>query len=242
MKKDIAREELMAPFLQVQEQKGFMIYNHPNYNWWDQKDRELFTDIHQELLAKRILVGVEVVNSGRYNVIGHRIAEKYQLTMFGNSDEHYEIASTYKDTHRPMTLIFAKEKTPKAIQEAILDRRTVVYVDDYLIGRQKEAAAFFKASLEIRTDKMKGKFAPKLEVYITNNSHIPYEVKVKTDYIADNLPLGRLRPEALETAFFVLNPVWEYPLEIKLEVEVENILVSPDKALETELTVEISQN
>lgn len=238
MKDNIKRKELMAPFLEVEKQGGFVFYNHPSYNWWDKKDKELFTDIHQELLSKGILGGVEVVNSGRYNLIAHRMAEKYNLTLIGNSDAHYEIEGTYK-THRPMTLVFAKQKTESAIKDALLNRRTMVYFDDYLVGRKREAEPFFQQAITVTTKKITTAKAPKLKVSITNNSDIPFELKCSTDYIATNMPLGKLKVPAHQTASFVLFPVWEYPEKLHIKTTVENILISPEEALQTELIVEV---
>ena len=149
MKESIARDELMAPFLEAKRQDAFVFYNHPGYSWWDKKDTNIFTSFHKELLDKKILGGVEVVNSNRYNIIAHRMAMKHNLTLIGNSDEHYDLYPRYQQTHRPMTLVFAKAKTEEAIKEALLQRRTAVYFDDYLVARQPEAEAFFKASLDV---------------------------------------------------------------------------------------------
>lgn len=242
MKTEIEREELMAPFLEVEAQGGFVFYNHPNYNWWDGKDRELFTDIHQELLSKGILGGVEVANSGRYNVIAHRMAEKYDLTMFSNSDAHYDVAANYEGSHRPMTIIFATEKTPEAIQEALEAKRTLAYFGNYLVGRQKEAEAFFKAALEIEVEEIKGKNAPKVRVNLTNTSQIPFQIKISSDFIIEDLPLGRLELEAGKTTKIILYPVWEVPKELLLDILVENILVSPEKGLETVLRIPTANN
>lgn len=238
MKDNIKREELMAPFLEVEKQGGFVFYNHPSYNWWDKKDKELFTDIHQELLSKGILGGVEVVNSGRYNLIAHRMAEKYNLTLIGNSDAHYEIEGAYK-THRPMTLVFAKEKTEAAIKEALLNRRTMVYFDDYLVGRKAEAESFFQQAVSVQAKKITTAKAPKLKVSITNNSDIPFELTCVTDYIATNMPLGKIKVPAQQTVSFELFPVWEFPEKLHIKTTVENILISPDQVLETQLTAAI---
>lgn len=238
MKDNIKPKELMAPFLEVEKQGGFVFYNHPSYNWWDKKDKELFTGIHKELLSKGILGGVEVVNSGRYNLIAHRMAEKYNLTLIGNSDAHYEIEGAYKK-HRPMTLVFAKQKTESAIKEALLNRRTMVYFDDYLIGRKPEAEPFFHQAIRLSTEKITTAKAPKLKVSITNESDIPFNLKCSTDYIATNMPLGKLKVPAKSTATFVLFPVWDYPDKLHIKTAVENILISPDEVLQTELIVEV---
>lgn len=238
MKDHIKKEELMAPFMEVEKQGGFVFYNHPSYNWWDKKDKELFTEIHKELHAKGILGGVEVVNSGRYNLIAHRMAEKYDLTLIGNSDAHYEIEGAYK-YHRPMTLVFAKEKTTSAIKEALVNRRTMVYFDHMLVGRKAEAEPFFKQAISVTTEKITTAKAPKLKVSITNTSDIPFELKCITDYIATNMPLGKIKVPAQETATFILFPVWEYPEELRIQTTVENILVAPNETLQTELIVEV---
>lgn len=237
MKDKIERKELLAPFLEVQKQGGFVLYNHPNYNWWDQKDRELFTDIHQELLKKGILGGVEVVNSGKYNVIAHRMAEKYNLTMFGNSDAHNEMGKKPEGKHRPMTLIFAKERTPESIEEAIRARRTAVFYEHFLIGRQKEVEALFHASLKVTSKRITDKKSPQLEVKIQNSSDIPYDVTIGAPYDIENTPLGKLTIKAHSTAVLLLNPIWEWPKTISLKVQVDNILVSPEKGLETQIVI-----
>lgn len=237
MKDNISKEALMAPFLEAEKQGGFVFYNHPSYQWWDQKDKELFTPFHEDFLKRGLLGGVEVVNGNRYNIIAHRMAEKYNLTMFANSDEHWGI--NYPDSHRPMTLVFAKEKSEEAIKEALLNRRTLAYYKDWLIGRQPEAEAFFKASITVTTEKIQAKHRPQLKVSFHNETDIPYEVRCQTGYIFDDLPLGKITLKPHETASILLDAVWEYPRELVMDVQVENILVSPEKTLETTLKIKL---
>jgi len=241
MKENIKRSELMAPFLEVEKQGGMVFYNHPSYKWWDTKDTLLFTDFHQELLDKGILGGVEVANSGRYNPIAHELAETYNLTLFSNSDEHYDIARRYQNSHRPMTLVFAKEKTEAAIQDAILNRRTLAYFREYLVGRFPEADAFFKASISVTVEKGKSKYASILKVHLSNTTDIPYRIRCKTPYVIEDLPLGQLFLPPNETTTIVLNPVWKFPTQLTLEVVVENMLISPDEALKTTLEIPINE-
>lgn len=237
MKEDIKKEELMAPFLEVQKQGAFLIYNHPSYQWWDKKDKELFTSFHQEFLKNGLLGGVEVVNGGRYNIIAHRMAEKYNLTMFANSDAHGGI--NYKNSHRPMTLVFAKEKSEEAVKEALLNRRTLVYSDNFLIGREPEAEAFFKASLDISTEKIAAKNRPQLKIKILNKTDIPYEVECRSDYIIDDRPLGKAVLNPHEVTTLLLDAVWEYPETVSLRMKAGNVLVSPEKCLETEIKIPV---
>ncbi|HEX2536275.1 MAG TPA: Sb-PDE family phosphodiesterase, partial [Chitinophagaceae bacterium] len=226
-------KQLMAPFLEVQKQGAFVFYNHPGYSWWDRKDTNIFTSFHKDLLDKGILAGVEVVNSNRYNIIAHRIAMKYNLTMVANSDAHYDMYADYAETHRPMTLVFAREKTEESIREALVARRTALYFDDYLVARQPEAEAFFKASLAVTTEKAERKGELILKVHFRNTSDLPFHIRARAPYDVEGWPLGQATLKARQTTTLILKAVWSYPQQVPLEVEVSNILVSPDAPLKT---------
>lgn len=234
MKDDIQKEELMAPFLEAQRQDAFVFYNHPGYSWWDKKDTAIFTRFHKELYEKGIIKGVEVVN-GRYNIIAHRIAEKYNLTLMGNSDAHADVFYTYRNSHRPVTLVFAKEKTEGAVKEALLARRSAVYVDDVIIARFAEADALFKASLETTLEKKVRNGEPILSVTVFNKSEVPYSIRVKSDHNIETYPLGMMTLEPHEPRTFVVKELWDNPSQIVLDVEVYNIVVSPEQNLQTKI-------
>lgn len=241
MKETIAHEELMAPFLEAKRQDAFVFYNHPGYSWWDKKDTNIFTSFHKELLDKNILGGVEVVNSNRYNIIAHRMAIKYNLTMIGNSDEHHDVYQRYYKTHRPMTLVFARAKTEDAIKEALQQRRTAVYFNDYIVARQPEAEAFFKSSLEISTEKKTRNEEPILLVKIFNRSPIPYKVRVISEYNIEDHPMGQVVLEPGKTTTLILKAVWKYPAKTSIGLTVSNILVTPDEGLQTKLDLDLER-
>lgn len=233
MKENMTREQLMGPFLAAKKQDAFVFYNHPSWGWWDGKDTTLFTSFHQELLDKGILKGVEVANSGNYNVIAHRMAMKYNLTMMSNSDVHHDVFPRYRDGHRPMTLVFAKEKTTESVKEALLERRTAVFFDDYIVARQREAEALFKASVHVRTEAQQRKKEPRMLVHLYNESDIPFRVTLKSDYDIELLPLGQITLKPGDTTTVTLRAVWQTPLETTLHVDVQNVLVSPEESLKT---------
>jgi predicted metal-dependent phosphoesterase TrpH len=233
MKDTITHDQLMAPFLEVKKQGAFVFYNHPGYSWWDKKDTNIFTSFHKELYEKGILAGVEVVNSSRYNIIAHRIAMKYNLTMMCNTDEHYDMFARYYNSHRPMTLVFAKNKSVEAIREALQNRRTALYFDDYIVARVPEAEAFFKAAVKVTTEKKVRNGEPILQVSFNNTSDIPYKVKIAAPFDVEGLPLGQTTFPAHETTVVILKAIWKYPEQIPVQVEVFNIIVSPEEALKT---------
>lgn len=242
MKDNITKDELMAPFLEAQRQGAFTVYNHPNYKWWDGTHKDVFTSLHKELLEKGIMKGVEVVNGQRYNVFAHHIAEKYNLTMIAGSDAHEAVIPAGSNAHRPMTLVFAKERSVESIKEAMLSGRTAVYTRDFVIGRQSELADFFKSALTIVARKVPGKFKEgKISVRITNNSDIPYQVIIRAPYILDNLPLNLVTIPANGSSNILMEPVWEYPEQLNLGFKVINLLVGVEKSLETEVIVPLQE-
>ncbi|WP_324366563.1 Sb-PDE family phosphodiesterase [Pedobacter sp.] len=234
MKDSMTHAQLIAPFLEAKKQDAFVFYNHPGYSWWDKKDTAIFTSFHKELLEKKILAGVEVANSGIYNIIAHRLAMKYNLTMFCSTDEHYDMYPRYAKTHRPMTLVFAKDKTEEAIKEAMIARRTAVYFDDFLIARQAEAEAFFKAAVKVTTEKKTRNGEPIFEINMFNDSDIPFKIQASADYNIEKFPMGQATLVPHDTTKMILKAIWEYPKQLVLKLKVQNILITPDETLGTQ--------
>ncbi len=241
MKDSITHDELMGPFLEVQRQGAFVSYNHPGYSWWDKKDTAIFTSFHHELLEKGILKGVEVVNSGRYNILAHKLAIKYDLTMLCNTDEHYDMYPRYADSHRPMTLVFAEERSEEGIKEALFAKRTALYFGDYLVARQPEAEGLFKASVTATSKFEMRNGEPILKVKLENQSSIPFETTLKADYDVELFPMGQVKIPAKDSVEVILKSLWDYPVQVKLEVAVMNVLIGPGEALKTDFILDSKQ-
>lgn len=233
MKDTITHEQLLAPFLEAKKQDAFVFYNHPGYKWWDKKDTAIFTSFHKELLERKILKGVEVVNSGVYNILAHRLAMKYNLTMVCNTDEHYDNSPRYSKTHRPMTLVFAKEKTAESLKEAMLAGRTALYFDDFLIARQHEADAFFKAAIQVSTERELRNGEPILNIKLFNNSDIPFNIQASADFDIERYPFGQVTLAAHDTTTITLKALWKYPDSTPLKMKVLNLITSPDEVYKT---------
>jgi hypothetical protein len=95
---------------------------------------------HTKLLEEGKLNGIEVVNTREYYPEAHRWALEKKLTMLSNSDIHQPLNldfHVHDGDHRPLTLVFAKERTEAAIKEALFARRTVVYSGNRLIGEEQ---------------------------------------------------------------------------------------------------------
>lgn len=238
MKDQPTHAQLMAPFIEAEKQGAFVFFNHPgNMPAWVIRDTAVFTDFHKELHRKKILSGIEVANSGVYNVTAHRLAMKYGLTILCNTDEHWDMYPRYQHTHRPMTLVFAKEKTTEAIREALMAGRTAAYFEDYLVAREPEASAFFTAAIKAEAKRVQTRNGPALQVSFFNNCTIPFRAQISGNYDIEQYPLGQVTLASKETTTISMRIPGEYPEIIELKMTIMNILITPDKPLTTKISL-----
>ena len=121
-------EDPMAVFREANEQGAFVFWNHPD--WPAQKPDGIaeLTDMHRQLISEGLLHGIEVVNDLTFSEEALQICLDNDLTILGTSDIHGLIDWQYDvpyGGHRPVTLVFAEEKSENAIKEALKGGRTV---------------------------------------------------------------------------------------------------------------------
>ncbi len=229
------QEDVMEVFREAKRQGAFVFWNHPH--WTSQKPDGVaeLTQMHKDLLAEDLFGGIEIYNHSTYSDEALEIAGEHQLTLLGNSDMHnlmdwgYDIPG---GGHRPVTLVFATEKSEKAMQEAMENRRTAVWFDNTLVGDAEYLGPLVEQSLEI-IEKGKG---PVPQVVIHNHSD--------ADYILENLSGYRLHNQA---GVFILNAHEATTLQVKtleeldaftLKFKVLNAFSNPDTHPVIELLVE----
>ncbi|MDA0379368.1 MAG: Sb-PDE family phosphodiesterase [Bacteroidetes bacterium] len=133
-------------------QGGFTFINHPNWTA-QRKDGVARLEPEQMSLIERGLIhGIEVVNDLTYSDEAIALALEHDLTIIGTSDIHglvdwqYDIAG---GGHRPVTIVFATERSEAAIREALFEGRTVAYYLDSIIGREAHLRPLIEASLKV---------------------------------------------------------------------------------------------
>lgn len=132
-------------------QGAFIFWNHPYWN--AQNDGITRLDpFHAALIRSGDLHGIEIANGDDYSEEAHRIAIDHNLVMLGVSDVHELIDWDYspaKGGHRPVTLVFAAERSAASLREALIAGRTVVWFKNLLIGRERELLPLLQASLTL---------------------------------------------------------------------------------------------
>ena len=168
---ELDKPDYMDAFRAAKAQNAFIFWNHPG--WLSQQpDTTLWWPEHTKLLEQGMMQGIEVVN-GEYYPEVHRWCLEKKLTMIGNTDVHAPMQAFAPGKHRTMNLVFARSATPEAIYEALMERRTAVYFEDFVIGEEIYLKELFENALEwsMKTDKNV------VTVAVKNNSDLTFRLK-----------------------------------------------------------------
>ena len=144
-------DDPIEAYREANKQGAFIFWNHPH--WPAQKPDGIaeLTDMHKQLLSEGLLHGIEVVNEGTYSDEALAIAQEHNLTIMGTSDIHGLIDWLFDipgGGHRPVTLVFAQEKSEQSIKEALQARRTVAWFNNNLIGNESELMPLLNGCVE----------------------------------------------------------------------------------------------
>ncbi len=174
-------DDPLEVFREARNQGAFTFWNHPNWSSQRKDGVATLTDMHIELIREGLLSGIEVVNDLTYSDEALQIALDYDLTIIGTSDIHGLVDWQYRvpyGGHRPVTLVFSTERSAQGIQEGLEGRKTAVWFNNTLIGREEFVVPLIQASLSVAKAAYIGDSSV-LSVQIENTSDV--------DYILDNM-------------------------------------------------------
>ena len=157
---------------EAKNQGAFVFWNHPMWGSQASDGIARLDEMHKEFITKDLLHGIEIVNTGTYSEEAFNIALENNLALIGTSDVHDLIEWDYdahNNEHRPVTLVFAKERNEASIKEAIFDRRTVVVFKDRLIGKSEHLLPLLESIISISSNGYR-KGTQILKIEILNNS------------------------------------------------------------------------
>jgi hypothetical protein len=120
---------------------------------------------------------------------------------------------------RPITLVFARERTESSIKEALLARRTAAMFNNIIVAKQEWAEKLFWASVKYRIISIEGMSAM---VEVENISDIPFVVR-KSANEKVTLPAGKVvRTKISAPGSIVIENIFvghNEPLELVLPME-----------------------
>ncbi len=219
------------------EQGAFVFWNHPNYRTGSTDGIARTDAFHRRNAKAKKLHGIEVANGKWFYEDALRIALKHDLVLIGVSDLHELIDWDYTPNdggHRPVTLVFAEERSPTGIREALFAGRTVVWFKNLLIGREEHLRPLLEASLSVG----EARYLPDSEiaqVVLSNASDVRFELRNTSSYTYFySSDRTEVPPHASVTLLFSTGKKRD---ELKLEFEIQNALVRPEKHPTIELIV-----
>jgi 3',5'-nucleoside bisphosphate phosphatase len=215
------------------EQKAFVFWNHHGYRG-EKKGR--WTDTQTTMYEKKWLHGIEVASSSRYYPKAHQWCIEKNLTMLGNSDLH--LPSFYypytANQHRPLTLVFAKERTVESVKEALWAGRTAVWFENQIIGRKQYLEPLFNSCVTL--SKLKGN-DEMVQFELANNALIDLELEIfdKFREVHDIVGPSKITIPARSAVIVRANlPKDADAAKLFYEVEVTNFLIEPMRAIQKE--------
>ncbi|MDO4755767.1 MAG: PHP domain-containing protein [Parabacteroides sp.] len=172
----ICHKDLFESFRRVKEQGGIIMHNHPG---WRRETMEKSKD-QIRAYAEGWVDGVEVINDVYLypEMIDRCVDEK--LTIFSNTDIHRTSALYFpRGAHffRTMTFIMAKDRSEEAIKEALLDRRTIGYSYNNLVGEEKYLLEFLNEAVECRIVDVNEKTDTRM-YQLTNHCSVPFVLRM----------------------------------------------------------------
>jgi hypothetical protein len=214
-------KEALTAYEVAHSQGAFIFWNHPN--WVNQqKDAIPFiSDFHKDLIKNDLLHGIEVVNDITYTEDGLQMALDYNLTIMGTSDIHglvdyqFEVA---EGGHRPITLLFAKEKSLESMKEALFEGRTVTWFNNLLCGKEENMELLLNASLSFEEKGFIGS-SEVLEVQVSNVSDARFFLKNISDFtFYDGSDMVEILPQSSKMLKVIMTKRTDQNPSLKFEV------------------------
>ena len=224
-------------------QGAFIFWNHPG--WKQPQNKSVWYQEQGDYLEHGWMRGIEVVNGTEYDPIAHQWCLEKKLAMLGDSDAHDPIGFEYNHTpaeRRPVTLVFASERSPEAVKEALFARRTAVLSQGRLIGEPEYLIPLFQGSLEIVNPGIRIRGKGRALVQIRNKAPVDFECRLSPKLpecdVPEKLRLSSGKISLLEVRCVSDRVTGEQ--EILLPCRVLNLLSAPNKGLPTSLRLKIA--
>lgn len=182
-------------FSEAKKQNAFVFWNHPAWYAQSPTGNPILSDFQKERIKKGELHGIEVINAFDYAEESLALALEQNLTIMATSDVHGLIAWDYveKGNDRPITLVFAKDKSMEGLKDALFAGRTVAVYNALLVGRAEYLNPLIQSCIEVTA----AKYLPKTQIV---------EVQLKN---VSSSPL--LFENQMEYSFYSSSPVFEVP-------------------------------
>ncbi len=233
-------DDPIEAYQEAGNQGAFIFWNHPDWTSHRKDGLARMEQMHKDFIENDLLHGIEVVNTFSYSAEALQIALDYDLTIIGTSDVHglidwdYNVAS---GGHRPVTLVFVSDRSEAGIEDALRNKRTVAWHNNFLVGRPDQLEPLVQSSIEVISAS-----------YMNDTSilHVTLRNHSDTEFILNNLGSYTFQEN---TDVVVVPGHHDTTLKVKtgprlddieLEFEVMNAVIAPKTFLKTTFQISVS--
>lgn len=228
---------------EANEQGAFVFWNHPMWEANRSDGIAKLDPIHQEVIDKKLLHGIEVVNFDTFSEEAMQIAIDNDLTMMGTSDVHILIAWDFniekESFHRPITFIMSNNRTIKSIRDALFKGDTFIWYRDLIIGKSNNLKQVIDNNLEVISKgySYRDRKVEILQIELKNKSVAPINLNYMGEYTFHNdYKFINLEPKSSKTIYVKTKKIKQ---TVDLEFEILNYVVGPKTNLKTIKTINI---
>jgi hypothetical protein len=220
----------------AREQGAFVFWNHPGWTGQQPDGVAKWYPEHTEILDAGLLHGIEVVNERDYYPQAHRWALEKNLTPLANSDIHAPLNLDYHvhgGDHRPVTLVFARERSLEGVREALFARRTVAWSGDVLAGREELLRPLAAASIAVENPRLRVAAGERAYVRLRNLSDVRFELAGATSPPDLTVPRDAVVARRGTSLLAVQAAEGAAPgrRRVELAYELTNVKIGPDQGL-----------
>lgn len=228
----------------AREQGAFIFWNHPGWTAQQPDGIARWYPEHTALLAADRLHGIEVVNGRDYYAEAHRLSLEKNLAPLANSDIHAPMAFDYAlhaGDHRPVTLVFARERSLEGIREALFARRTAAWSEAVLVGREELLRPLVTAAITIENPRLRIAAGDRAYLRLRNGSDL------RLDLAGATAPSGLRVPASVVVAargtslleVAATKDAVPGPVRLELAYTATNLKTAPDRALAFPIAIEV---
>ena len=235
--------EFIKGIKEANDQEAFVFWNHPMWEANRSDGIVKLDPIHQEIIDKKLLHGIEVVNFDTFSEEAMKIALDNNLTMMGTSDVHILIAWDFniekESFHRPITFIMSKNRTMNSIRDALFNGDTFIWYRDLIIGKSNNLKQVIDNNLEVISKgySYRDRKVEILQIELKNKSVAPINLNYTGEYTFHNdYKFINLEPKSSKTIYVKTKKIKQ---KVDLEFEILNYVVGPKTNLKTIKTINI---
>ena len=228
---------------EANKQGAFVFWNHPMWEANRSDGIAKLDPIHKEVIDKKLLHGIEVVNFDTFSEEAMQIALDNELTMMGTSDVHvlidWDFNKEEESFHRPITFIMSKNRTIKSIRDALFNGDTFIWYRDLIIGKSYNLKQVIENNLKVVSKGygFKGRKVEILQVELINKSVAPISLKYIGGYTFHNdYKFIELAPRSSKTIYVKTKKIKK---TVSLEFEILNYVIAPKTNLKTIKTITV---